>query len=154
MKKRASDPWIPAPAYGELLPQFTVNLIVRDIERALHFYKEVLQAYVHYSDPDFAAVRVLAVELMLHADHTYEENPWSDSLGEGTLRGLGAELRLLGMDPDDLAQRARSNDALFKDVAARGHGWREVMVQDPDGYVCAVGELQLSQLVSMSVVAG
>ena len=141
MKKRTDEPWITAPAYGRLLPQFTVNLIVRDIARALTFYQEVLEAYVHYSDLDFAAVRVLGIELMLHADHSYEMNPWSDSLQEGTPRGLGAELRLLGMDPDELAQRARSNDALFKDVAVRGHGWREVMVQDPDGYVWAVGEL-------------
>ena len=59
---------------------------------------------MHYSDPDFAAVRVLGIELMLHADHTYEANPWSARLKEGTLRGLGAELRLLGMDPDEVAQ--------------------------------------------------
>ena len=149
MKKRTGEPWIPAPAYGGLLPQFTVNLIVRDVGRALHFYEEVLQATVHYSDPDFAAVRVLGIELMLHADHTYEANPWSARLKEGTLRGLGAELRLLGMDPDELAQRARSNDALFKDVAARGHGWREVMVQDPDGYVWAVGELTTDDLAAI-----
>ena len=141
MKKRTGEPWIPAESYGRLLPQFTVNLIVRDISRAIRFYKNVLQAHVHYSDQDFAAVRVLAIEVMLHADHTYEMNPWSASLQAGTTRGLGAELRLLGMNPDEVAQRARSNDALFQDVTTRGHGWREVMIQDPDGYVWAVGEL-------------
>jgi catechol 2,3-dioxygenase-like lactoylglutathione lyase family enzyme len=141
MKKRTGEPWIPGKSYGRLLPQFTVNLIVRDISRSVRFYKDVLQAYVHYSDPDIAAVRVVGIELMLHADHTYEANPWSSSLQDGTARGLGAELRLLGMDPDEVANRARSNDALFKDVEVRGHGWREVMVRDPDGYVWAVGEL-------------
>lgn len=140
MKKRTGEPWIPAPAYGALLPQFTVNLIVRDIPRALRFYEEVLEAHAHYSDADFAAVRVLGIELMLHADHTYEANPWSASLQQGAERGLGAELRLLGMDPDALAERACSHDALFKEVTNRGHGWREVMIQDPDGYVWAVGE--------------
>jgi catechol 2,3-dioxygenase-like lactoylglutathione lyase family enzyme len=144
MKMRTGEPWIPAPAYGALLPQFTVNLIVRDVARAVSFYEDVLQAYVHYSDPDFAAVRVLSIELMLHADHTYESHPWSEPLRDGTPRGLGAELRLLGMNPDELAERARSSNALFKDVTERGHGWREVMVQDPDGYVWAVGEVSTS----------
>ena len=58
MKKRTGDPWIAAADYGALLPQFTVNLIVRDIDRALEFYRKVLRAQVHYSDPDFAALRV------------------------------------------------------------------------------------------------
>ena len=69
MKKRTGDPWIPAPAYGALLPQFMVNLIVRDMDAALEFYRTVLLAQVHYADPDFAALRVLSTELMLHADH-------------------------------------------------------------------------------------
>jgi catechol 2,3-dioxygenase-like lactoylglutathione lyase family enzyme len=139
MKKRTGETWIPAPAYGALLPEFTINLLVRDMDRALRFYKEVLEAQVHYSDPDFAALRVLGLEFMLHTDHTYDGNPWASSLSAGTPRGVGAELRLLGMDPDEVAIRARENNALFKDVSARGHGWREVMIQDPDGYVWAVG---------------
>lgn len=141
MKKRSGEPWISGSDYGALLPQFTVNLIVRSIAPALEFYRHVLQAQIHYSDPDFAALRVLGAELMLHADHTYEHNPWSAGLRDGQTRGLGAELRLLGLNPEDVAERARSMDALFKDVAVRGHGWREVMVRDRDGYVWAVGEI-------------
>lgn len=141
MKKRTGEPWIPAASYGRLLPQFTINLIVRDVARSLDFYRDVLCAHVHYADQDFAAVRVLSTELMLHADHTYEASPWWNELLQTTPRGLGAELRLLGMNPDELAERAHSRGALFKEVAVRGHGWREVMVQDPDGYVWAVGEI-------------
>jgi catechol 2,3-dioxygenase-like lactoylglutathione lyase family enzyme len=139
VKTRTEAPWIPAPEYGALLPQFSVNLIVRDIDVSLEFYRQVLCADVHYADADFAAVRILGVELMLHADHTYEGSPWRDGLASGQPRGLGAELRLLGMNPEEVAERARAAGALFKEVAARGHGWREVMVQDPDGYVWAVG---------------
>ncbi len=145
MKKRTGEPWIPAPAYGALLPQFTVNLIVRSIDRTLEFYRKVLDAQVHYSDPDFAALRILGVELMLHADHTYDHNPWFAGLQSGEARGLGAELRVLGMNPDTVAERAREMNALFKEVAVRGHGWREVLVRDPDGYVWGVGEVHESQ---------
>ena len=83
MKKRSGEPWISGAHYGALLPQFTVNLIVQDIARALEFYRHVLYAQVHYSDPDFAALRILGIELMLHADHTYEHNPWSAGLRDG-----------------------------------------------------------------------
>ena len=139
MKTRTDAAWIPAPEYGAMLPQFCVNLIVRDIDVSLEFYRQVLHADVHYADKDFAAVRILGAELMLHADHTYEGSSWRGALESGQPRGLGAELRLLGMNPEETAERARAAGALFKEVAARGHGWREVMVQDPDGYVWAVG---------------
>ena len=55
MKTRTGDPWMPAPDYGRALPAFTVNLLVRDIPRAIEFQKRVLAATVHYSDGDFAA---------------------------------------------------------------------------------------------------
>lgn len=139
MKQRAGPTWIPARDYGALLPQFTANLVVRDIEAALGFYRDVLEAQVHYADPDFAAVRILGLELMLHADHTYEHSPWSAELQAGAPRGLGAELRLLGMEPDAVAERAKAAGALFVEAKTRGHGWREVLVRDPDGYVWAVG---------------
>jgi catechol 2,3-dioxygenase-like lactoylglutathione lyase family enzyme len=141
MKKRTGEPWMPAADYGRSLPAFTVNLVVRDIDRSLAFYTTVLEATVHYSDPDFAALRIGGAEFMLHADHAYEANPWATALVPDAQRGLGAELRLLGVDADAVADRARSANALFKDVSVRGHGWREAMVVDPDGYVWAVGSL-------------
>ena len=141
MKKRVGEPWVPAVEYGRSLPTLTVNLIVRDVDRSVSFYKSVLGAIVHYADPDFAALRLGGAEVMLHADHAYETNPWAPSLATDAPRGLGAELRLLGLDPDDVAARARGAGALFKDVSVRGHGWREAMVADPDGYVWAIGTL-------------
>jgi len=47
---------------------------------------------------------------------------------------------LFGVDPDALESRARSHGAqIVQPVADKGHGWREVMVADTDGYVWAVG---------------
>ena len=140
MKKRTSKPWMPTADYGHSLPKFTVNLLVKNVVVGVNFYKTVLGGNEHYHDDDFAALNVAGVEFMLHADHTYENHPWAVSLGEGNRRGLGVELRLLGLDPDKVEVLARDNNAcLIAPATDKPHGWRETVVQDPDGYVWAVG---------------
>jgi hypothetical protein len=84
-----------------------VNLVVRDVRRAVGFLVPVIDATVHYADPDFAALNVGGVEMMLHADHTYDKHPWYAPLTRGERRGLGAELRLFGIDPDAVERRPR-----------------------------------------------
>ncbi|HEV8574394.1 MAG TPA: VOC family protein [Dehalococcoidia bacterium] len=142
MKKRTGEPWVPPAAYGRLLPPFSASLIVRDVAQSVEFYRTVLSAFVHYSDVDFAAIKLSGVDVMLHADHTYDAHPWYPRLTAGEPRGLGAELRALGLDPEAVEERAqRAGAKVVKPVTERGHGWREVMVEDPDGYVWAVGVL-------------
>ncbi len=139
-KKRIGEPWMTAGEYGRGLPVFTVNLLVADVARSVGFYREVLGAEVRYSDPDFAAMRLVRFDFMLHADHTYDGHPWYQRLKAAKERGLGAELRLLGVDPDDVESRAReAGAAILQPAADKAHGWREVVVQDPDGYVWALG---------------
>jgi catechol 2,3-dioxygenase-like lactoylglutathione lyase family enzyme len=139
-KKRSGDPWMPADAYGRSLPAFTINLIVADIPRSVSFYREVLGVEERYSDPDFAAMRLAGLDFMLHADHSYDGHPWHLRLAGGEGRGLGAELRLLGVDPDGVEARARARgDPVLAPATDKGHGWRETWVQDPDGYVWAAG---------------
>ncbi len=129
-----------AADYGRQLPPFTVNLIVQDIATSVLFYREVLGASVRYWDPDFAALSVAELDFMLHADHTYEDHPWHKRLSSQERRGLGAELRLFGVNPDEVENRARAaGAAVVQPTADKGHGWRELMVADPDGYVWAVG---------------
>jgi uncharacterized glyoxalase superfamily protein PhnB len=140
-KKRTGDPWMPGYRYGALLPPLSLNLIVRDTERSAAFYASVFQADVHYRDIDFAAIRVGPAEVMLHTDHTHDTHPWHAELQTAATRGLGAQIRLLGMDPDELEQRARAAGAAVAVPATdKGHGWREVIVRDPD-YEWAVGVL-------------
>ena len=115
---------------------------VRDTARAAAFYRDVLDAEVHYQDVDFAAVRVGPAEVMLHADHTHDDHPWSSDLAGGATRGVGAQMRLLGIDPDAVEARAREHGAqLVAGASDKGHGWRETLVRDPDGYEWAVGVL-------------
>jgi len=141
-KKRTGDPWMSAAEYGRGMPAFTVNLIVADVARSLRFYAEVLGAETLYSDEDFAALRLAGLDFMLHADHTYDHHPLYGRLSEGRTRGAGAELRLLGIDPDRVQKRALSFGAeVLQPAGDRGHAWRDVIVADPDGYTWAVGVL-------------
>jgi len=139
-KKRTGEPWMSGADYGRALPAFSVNLLVRDIDRSLRFYTDVLGATVDYSDPDFAALQLAGVEFMLHADHAYDGHALYRTLAGDAARGVGAELRVLGVDPDAVQRRAEAAGAqIVQPAGDRGHGWRDVIVADPDGYCWAVG---------------
>lgn len=141
-KLRQGDPWMPGFRYGALLPPLSLNLLVANVERSVRFYQQVFDAEVHYFDIDFGAVRVGPAEVMIHADHTHDNHPWYDDLAAGQQRGLGLQMRLLGIDPDEVERRAREAGAnLVSPAADKGHGWREVHVRDPDGYEWAAGIL-------------
>jgi predicted enzyme related to lactoylglutathione lyase len=139
--RRQGPAWtVPAAEYGRALPALTINLLVHDVARSVAFYREVLEAETRHHDEDFAALRLGAHDLMLHADHAYDRHPWADELERGGRRGLGAELRLLGPDADQVERRARGFGAPVLGAAAdKPHGWRETWIADPDGYVWAVG---------------
>lgn len=138
--KRHGDSWMAPDEYGRSLPRFTVNLVVRDIPVAIEFYKTVLGAAVIYSDIDFAALHLHGLEFMLHADHAYDHHPWYARLAAEGRRGLGAELRLFAGDPDAIEARARKFGATILQASQdMPHGWRDVIVADPDGYAWAVG---------------
>ena len=129
-----------AADYGRTLSGLTVNLIVRDIARSIPFYTGVLELRLLYSDEDFAAFERDAVKLQLHADHTYARMPWASRLRDDAPRGLGAEIRILGIDPDAAEKRAReSGFTVAVPVRDWPHGWRDCLLEDPDGYTFAVG---------------
>jgi catechol 2,3-dioxygenase-like lactoylglutathione lyase family enzyme len=136
MKLRTGDPWMSAAQYGRSLRGLTVNLLVHDIARALPFHREVLGAEVVYSDPDFAVLRHGDAGWMLHADHTYRDHPLHERLSEAPPRGVGAELRLHGRDPDEAEAAARRlGFTVLASAKDKPHGLREVFLIDPDGYV-------------------
>src|SRR3954470_12878029 len=110
-KLREGEPWITGAQYGALLPPLSLNLLVTDVERSCAFYVAVFDADVHYQDIDFAALRVGPAEVMLHADHTHEGHPWHKDLVSGVTRGIGAQVRLFGIDPEDTERRARAAGA-------------------------------------------
>jgi uncharacterized glyoxalase superfamily protein PhnB len=139
-KTRMGEAWMPADDYGRSLPPFSLNLLVRNVTRSLPFYRDVLQATVRYADGDFAALTLQGVDFMLHSDHTYDHHPLYGRLQGGEPRGTGAELRVMGIDPDALQVRAKTAGVkIIQPVTDFPHGWRDVIVEDPDGYIWAVG---------------
>jgi len=131
---------MPADDYGRGMRQFSVNLLVRDVRISLAFYERVLGAAVRYADEDFAVMKLLDFEFMLHADHAYDHHPLYERLQTPGQRGTGAELRVLGINPDSLERRAREAGAtIIQTTRDFPHGWRDVMLADPDGYIWAVG---------------
>ena len=129
-----------AADYGRTLSGLSVNLIVREVARSIPFYTGVLELRLLYSDEDFAAFEREGVRLQLHADHTYAQMPWAKRLAESSPRGLGAEVRILGIDPDGAERRARAGGfSVAVPVRDWPHGWRDCVLEDPDGYTFAVG---------------
>jgi catechol 2,3-dioxygenase-like lactoylglutathione lyase family enzyme len=139
-KKRTGEPWKTAAAYGRELVGLSLNLLVRDVARSLPFYRDVLGFAVEYSDVDFAALVRDGVRVQLHADHTYDGMPWAERLRAAGKRGFGAEIRLMGIDPDDAERKARKRgDVVLVATQDTPHGWRDCIIEDPDGYTFAVG---------------
>ncbi len=136
MKLRTGDPWMPAKDYGRSLKGLTINLLVRDLDRALVFQREVLGAAVFYSDPDFAVLRGYDAEWMLHAHHTYDQHPLGSLVRDTAVLSTGAELRLHGCDPDAAEAAARRlGFEVLSGAVDTGHGLREAYLIDADGYV-------------------
>lgn len=135
---------MPASQYAAYLTGLTVNLLVRDVAGSLSFYTEVLELNALYSDPDFAALEGgPGVRIMLHAYHTLDHSPAETArLSEAGKRGTGAEIRILGLDPDQVEARARAR-GFTVNVPAQTfpHGWRECRLEDANGYMFAVGIL-------------
>jgi hypothetical protein len=73
---------------------------------------------------------------MLHADHTYRDNPVAGLIAGVDARGIGVELRVYGLDPDLAAGRARAGGwTVLAGAMDKPHGLRESMILDDDGYL-------------------
>ena len=135
-RRRSGEPWMPAPDYGRSLSGLGINLLVREIESALPFQRTVLDAEVVYRDADIAVLRRKGAEWMLHAHHAYDAHPWHPVLTSDAPRGIGAELRLHGRDPDAAEAAARRlGFTIIQTTSDKPHGLREAYIADGEGYV-------------------
>jgi len=143
MKQRPMDqtPWMSPPDFGRSLKiGIGFNLLVTDVARTVKFSTEVLGATATYQDVDFAVLRACGSEWMLHADHTYRDNPLSGIIKGIEARGAGVELRLYGCDPDIAVAEARAGGwTVLAGAMDKPHGLRESIIVDDDGYVWVPG---------------
>lgn len=135
--KRTKEPWMKADEFGRSLPRgIGLNLLVSEIAPMEAFCRDVLGARTIYSDEDFAAVELLGSVFMLHADHSYADNPMSGVIAGIEARGGGIEIRIYGADPDLVEARARERgDIILAGATDKPHGLRECHVVSPGGYV-------------------
>ena len=125
-----------AAAYGRYLTGFGVNLLVSDIAATCAFLEKAMCLEVQFADTETAIIRHRGNEFMLHQDATYSDHALSALVGDGAVRGAGAELRLYGVDPDKAARTAMDMGyGTLQPPKDKSHGLREAYVIGPDGYV-------------------
>ncbi len=125
-----------APDYGRSLRGLGFNLIVSDINRAIHFATEVLGATVFFRSDVFAAMKLQEADFMFHIAASYRGNELYATLVSDAPRGVGVELRCYHVDPDAAEARARVHGyTVLAGSLDKPHGLRECMVLDDDGYV-------------------
>ena len=134
------DDFMPAADYGRSLAGFGVNLLVRDVGRAVAFLTEILGVTAVHATRDFAVMAHGGQQWMLHGDHTYHSHPLLALTGDGALRGIGVELRLYGIDPDAAEAKARAAGyEVLQSARDKPHGLRECYLLDRDGYLWVPG---------------
>ena len=124
------------PDYGRSLRGLGINLLVRDVDRAVTFARDVLGLTIVYSDADLAVLRHGEHEWMVHADHTYDAHALLPRARVAALRGGGIELRVHDVDPDAAVAAALAGGfEVLEPAADKPHGLREAYILDADGYV-------------------
>lgn len=122
--------------YGRSLTGFGVNLIVSDLERAVQFARQVIQAEVLFRTDVFAAMKLSGQHFMFHINDSYRGNELHATLISDMPRGVGIELRCYHVDPDAAEARARAlGYTVLAGALDKPHGLRECMILDDDGFV-------------------
>ncbi len=122
--------------YGRSLSGLGFNLIVSDLERAIHFAREVIQAEVFFRTEVFAAMKLSGQHFMFHINDSYRGNELHTTLVSDAPRGIGIELRCYHTDPDEAEARARKvGYTVLAGALDKPHGLRECMILDDDGFV-------------------
>jgi uncharacterized glyoxalase superfamily protein PhnB len=132
-----AKPQLSGPVYGRSLTGLGFNLIVNDLERAIHFAKQVLGAEVFFRTDVFAAMKLSGQDFMFHTPSTYRGNELYATLTSDAPRGVGIELRCYHVDPDQAETNARNAGftILAGTVNKTPHGLRECMILDDEGFV-------------------
>jgi catechol 2,3-dioxygenase-like lactoylglutathione lyase family enzyme len=130
------DTPVSAADYGRSLQGLGVNLIVGNVDRAIHFTTEVLGATVFFRTDVFAAMKLHGADFMFHIPASYSGNELHGTFTSDAPRGVGVELRCYHVDPDWAESNARRlGYTVLAGSIDKPHGLRECMLLDDDGFV-------------------
>lgn len=97
-------------------------------------------AALSYQDVDFGVVDLAGSILLIHADHTYRDHEMAGVFDGVELRGIGAEIRIYGVDPDGAEALARkAGYVVLSGSVDKPHGLRECHIVGPSGCVFVPG---------------
>jgi lactoylglutathione lyase len=123
--------------------RLTPNLVVRDIERSIHFYCDVLDFELDKHVPEkapfvFASVRGGGIEVFLNEQKTViDEYPAFKNVPIGGT--LTLYLAMQGVDQlhEEVQQRGIP---IVMPLETKFYGVREFAIADPDGYILTLAE--------------
>jgi uncharacterized glyoxalase superfamily protein PhnB len=134
------------PTRGEQMQAFlrlTPNLVVRDVERSIRFYCDVLDFELDKHVPEqrpfvFASVRGGGVEIFFNDyEAAIEEYPTFEKIPIGGT--LTLYLAMQGVD--ELYERVREDGGkILTPIETKFYGVREFAIADPDGYIITLAE--------------
>ena len=125
--------------FAAIVPEF----LVLDFELSKRFWCGILGFSVVFERPGYAYLRCGAVEVMIaQATGHWETAPLERPLGRGI------NFQMFVGSPDAFAKKLRDNHwPLYQDVHEVWHasggisrGYRQLLVQDPDGYLLRFAE--------------
>lgn len=128
------------PTWAALVPE----LACADVDTSIGFYRDILGFTVRFARPGFAYVELGQAQIMLEA----EAQSWM--VAEMTPPyGRGINLQIEAASVDALHKRlVTAGVRLFRPPADTWyrdgdieHGQRELLVQDPDGYLLRFAEI-------------
>lgn len=126
---------VSAADFGRSLTGIGLNLLSSDVEGLAKMLEAVFDLSVHRLSADFAIVRHDGMLLQLHADGTYGAHPLLGLVPESPPRGAGAQIYLLGINPDEaIAKAEAAGYTVLEAVRDKPHGLREGTVLSPEGY--------------------
>lgn len=126
--------------FNSLLPEFYVS----DFKKTLHFYKDVLEFQVEYTreNPEFAFLSFENSQIMIQQLDPNEKDEYKVGEFEYPL-GRGINFQIDTKDVEKLVNSLKENnypllldlkDSWYRDNDVL-HGCRQILVQDPDGYL-------------------
>ncbi|AVO46056.1 bleomycin resistance protein [Phreatobacter cathodiphilus] len=136
----------------EFVPPLVPELVVTDLDRSLAFWLDVMGFRIRYQRPEhrFAYLMRGAAHVMLverrPPDHARGETWTGGALEPPFGRGINFQIQVDDVGPA-LALLAQKNWPLFREPRDAWYrkddvevGQREVMFQDPDGYLVRFGQ--------------